>query len=848
MTLEEKLQLIRGESVDEYRGNQAGFVRGIKRLGIPDFFICDGESGVDTSWDATALPAKVGLAATFDENAAYEYGLTLGKEAKSCGMNLLLTPRVNIVRDSVTTSNMANGGNYQTYSEDPLLNGKMGAAEARGIQTDNNAIANAKQLFGASTGTAQGAGNCIIDEQTMHEIYLKPFEAVIRAGVGSNMTNYNQVNGVWTYKFFDVMQKLCRDAWGFDGVTICDWFCLYEPEAIMGGVTLEMPGVFGMYGEKLIEALEDKENPVQIDHIDRAVRYYLTMLERFEVLGTQRTPGPLSQERKQEGYRVARDIARRTAVLLKNDGILPINPSKGSIAIIGATGGQQVMPIFKEAAYGFAERRIGPADAFRAETDIDITYAVGEELEGTLVPLENTIDAEGKPGGLTLELVAFNSRLAMKNLEAAISPLKNLGRQESVEFKLPMPQDPDNVYMWTGKIKAPETGLYRLGMHMSMPDVEVFEKNNIQSSDMAVFTSGDLYFNGKRVNEGIRTAMNGGNCPHSEVLPCRDGFNNVGGYVEMEAGTEYELMAFARSMYKEPVEARLCWVTPSMAKENLNQAVEAAKSADIAVVFAWHKTSHTLNLPGGQENLISKIAEANPNTVVVLNNGDPVIMPWANKVKGILEMWYPGQEGALATVDVLCGRYNPAGRLPLTFPKKLEDTPCHEPGHPERFAEPGREHDKDWIAPNVAHFTEGINMGYRHFDAKGIEPAYEFGFGLSYTQFEYSDMSIEQKNDGITLRCKITNTGKQDGEEVVQCYLSRPDTIPEGVQASPQALADFKRVAIKAGQSVYVELIIPQQSLCYWKCGHGWEPLRGKRDICIGASSRDIRLRQAITV
>jgi ribose 5-phosphate isomerase B len=289
MTLEEKIQLVHGKKCDKYLGNQAGFVEGIKRLGIPDLFICDGESGVNISWDTTALPAKVGLAATFDTETAMQYGEILGREAKDTGMNVILTPRVNIVRDPVADIMGSNGGNYQTYGEDPILNGKMGAAEAVGIQKDNNCIANLKQMFGSSTGTAQGSPACFIPEQAMHEIYMRVFEEPVRAGVGSAMTNYNKVNNKWTYFFTEMNKNLLRDEWGFKGFIIDDWHCLFDPEAIMENVTLEMPGKDyvgegsekSVYGQKLIDAIKDPNNPVTEDHLDRAVGYLLDTLYRF---------------------------------------------------------------------------------------------------------------------------------------------------------------------------------------------------------------------------------------------------------------------------------------------------------------------------------------------------------------------------------------------------------------------------------------------------------------------------------------------------------------------------------------------------------------------------------------
>ena len=242
MSEEEKLLCVHGQLWDPYRANQAGFVRGNKRLGIPDVFIADGESGVNISWETTAFPSKVSLASTFDRKSAFEYGQARGREAKAGGIHILLAPRVNIARDPISLKGTSNGGNYQTYGEDPVLNGELGAREAEGIQDEKQALANLKQMFASSTGAAQGAGNCVVDEQTIHELYMRPYELVMKAGVASAMTNYNQVNGTWTYDYAYMMDECARRKWGFQGFIFDDWYCLYDPNAIRHGATLEMPG------------------------------------------------------------------------------------------------------------------------------------------------------------------------------------------------------------------------------------------------------------------------------------------------------------------------------------------------------------------------------------------------------------------------------------------------------------------------------------------------------------------------------------------------------------------------------------------------------------------------------
>lgn len=344
--------------------------------------------------------------------------------------------------------------------------------------------------------------------------------------------------------------------------------------------------------------------------------------------------------------------------------------------------------------------------------------------------------------------------------------------------------------------------------------------------------------------------MNGGAVPNSELVPCMDGFNNAGGTVYLEAGKEYGIFFNQCSVYREPIQIRLAWTTPSMTKKCIDEAVTAAKNADKAVVFAWHKTTSTLALQHSQNELIEKVAAVNPCTIVVLNNGDPVSMPWLDNVKAVLEMWIPGQEGSLATSDVLTGKVNPAGRLPITFPKKIDDTSVWDPKHPERYAEPGRINKKDAVHPNTAVFSEGILNGYRWFDSQGIEPLFPFGFGLSYTTFTYEKAIVQDREkDGFEVRVTIRNTGPCYGEEVVQCYLGKPEHIPGGVQAAEKALADFQRIGLDKGEAGEVILNIPESLLCYFdKTSSSWKHFTGERKVLIGASSRDIRLGQTIVV
>ena len=883
LTDEEKVSLLHGANGDPYCANQAGFICGVERLGIPELFLADGEAGVNTSWEATMLPAKIGLGATFDVESAREYGEVLGREIEASGLHMLLAPRLNVIRDFIAQFNTSNGGCYQAYSEDPVLIGKLCAAEIRGIQENGRAIATCKQFAASSTGTAQGAGNSVVDKQTLFEVYLRPFEDAVKAGVGALMTSYNQINGIWSYRHPLLHGDVLRGSWGFAGPAMNDWFCMYETEAICDGVTLEMPGkdLYGQgqmrsyYGLPLLQAAKDPESPVQMEDIDRAVGYYLHTLERFGLLGTKRTPHAVNDAVKQWSIPRARELAVKTGVLLKNDGTLPLHTEGRNVLFVGETARRVCSPVFKENAFGFADRKIGTLQAMEEFTGEKIEYVKGEDLEGVPIPTECLTPQRGAGSGLTRQVICLEDKLEKRIRIPSLPPAV-------VTFESPDPQvcftgenalPPLNAqgeqgryyYMWSGSLLAPETGWYRLCVQSSVPTVQDFQRNIHTNSDMDVGLSSTLNFmaEGKncyeRIASGPRLNYNGGPAPISSVVPCEDGFNNVAEYVYMKAGGTYPIFLTVTSLYYMPVQVRLNWVTPSMAQANLKEVEQAARQADTVVVFAWHSNpSLNLALNPQQEKVIEAAAANCSQVAVVLNSGGPVLMPWLDKVNAVLEMWYPGQEGGRATADLLLGRKNPSGKLPVTFPRRLEDCPAHDPAHPERYAEQGKLPGAHTKQTNVACFTEGVLVGYRWWDEQRIEPLFPFGYGLSYTAFSYRDLNLRRTEDGgLEATFFLKNTGKTAGAEVVQCYLQRPEHCPAEISVPPQTLAAFLRVELDPGEEKCVILTIPPRELSYFAVvkesdhleeGEGWRILHGTREVCIGASSRDLRLRQKITI
>jgi beta-glucosidase len=334
---------------------------------------------------------------------------------------------------------------------------------------------------------------------------------------------------------------------------------------------------------------------------------------------------------------------------------------------------------------------------------------------------------------------------------------------------------------------------------------------------------------------------------HDNVLPTPDGLDNLRRRVELGAGRHALQVTADGDDSGKPLQVRLNWATPAHKHADYAAAIEAAKSAHTVVVFAWSRNQPVMALPGDQDQLIADVAAANPNTIVVLNTGDPVAMPWLAQVRAVLQMWYTGDEGGWAAANLLLGRVSPAGRLPFTWPQRLQDTLAHDREHPERSSAG---------VDGKTIYSEGVFVGYRWFDQAGIDPLYPFGYGLSYTRFEYRSLQVTPAaHGGLTVAFTLSNLGPVRGDEVPQVYLGAPDRAShdghdgedEGAQFAARSLVAFDRVALDAGESRRVVLQIPLRRLQYWsEAMQRWQLADAARAIEVGASSRDIRLTASI--
>jgi beta-glucosidase len=849
MTLEEKINLIRGNVEDSstYQG-QAGYLPGVPRLNIPSLRLADGPPGVLTRVPAQAETATMGVAATFSLKDAEANGAVIGREARSLGIDVVLQPFINIDRDLTFKRG------YNTFGEDPFLTGAMGAAEIRGAQAQG-VMAQAKHYVGYDSESY----NVFVDQQALHEVYVAPFVEAVKAGVSSVMCSYNRVNGTFACGNSDTLQTILKGELGFKGFVTSDWGGVHSALYINHGLDMEMPGkvpegalvalthsffrstppdnappapfdiadveliLGGPVPEEPEEVLDLTKFPTDNDGttiwsalkdgkvteatITAAARRVLYEMDRFGYLdGKQkRTITPQDIEKNAA---VIEKTAEDAAVLLKNEHALPLKAADlGSLALIGPTAGQvPAIGTFGERSGGLTNRQIGPLEALKKfAPSSHITFAVDDDMTGT--PIDASLFShDGKPGLVRSDAAGKTSVDAQINFT------------NSNHQSLP----PNSVFTWKGVLNIPAAGEYWIYLQ-------------------ALGARGRLFIDGKSIGRtGASKGVVHGDVQHATQdngLPTVDGLDNVRRKVQLIEGTHEIRVEVSGDTSDAPEQIRLNWATPEQRRQNHQAALDAAKNAHTAVVFLWTRDKPVFTLPGEQDKLVDEVAAANPNTIVVLNVSQPVAMPWLGKVKAVLQMWWPGDEGGWATANVLLGKANPAGRLPFTWAKRLQDYAANNPAHPERSEEG---------VGGKTTFSEGVDVGYRWFDKQNIEPLFPFGFGLSYTSFSYSDLKVSAAPDnGFDVSVRIKNSGDAAGDEVVQAYLDAPEQRPAGVQFAVRTLAAFERVSVRQGESKEVTLHIFPRSLEYWSTKENRWVRAGKREIRVGGSSRDLKLAAA---
>jgi beta-glucosidase len=771
MTLDEKLSFVHG-SPDPASLGQAGYIPGVARLGIPPLRLTDGPAGIRVSHPSTAMPAPVMLASSFDDRLAREFGQVIGRDGRALGLDVLLSPMVNSIRVPYA------GRNFETFSEDPLVNANTVANEVRGIQSEG-LIATAKHYAENNQEQDRMTVNVHADEQTLHQVELAGFEAAVRAGTGAIMCSYNQVNGAHACGNDTLLNGILKQQWGFAGWVMSDWGATHATSDIVNGLDQEMPS--GTYlGAALKAAIQAGTIPESV--LDASVRRILGVMARFGLLRCASPDGPVAgcalparpAFDQAADDRVARTVAEDGAVLLRNEGGgLPLaGANAGSIAVIGTPavapiigggGSSQVTPTHVTAPLDAIKARAGSGAA--------VSYTPGIDTTGVVIP------GSALSGGP----IDFTGADALPN---------------------------GTNFVTTRTLTVPTTGDYLLSLGIAQGIGSLSVDGTTVASGFGL--SGDLTY--------LRATVH-----------LTAGTHSIGVNV-------FSIPAFLTG----PLQVRLSWVTPEAAAADLAAAVAAARNARTAVVFAYNEGTEgvdrsSLSLPYSQDGLVSAIAAANPNTVVVLNTDSAVTMPWLGSVKSVLEMYYPGQMGGAAVARLLFGDVNPSGKLTQTFP--VDEAHTMVAGDPSRY--PG--------VDGQEYYSEGIDVGYRWYDANNVPTLFPFGYGLSYTTFGYRQVRAHATGHGMVVSFTLTNTGSRAGQEVAQVYVGpSPDVT---AQQAPRSLAGYRKVFLRPGESRRVTVFVDKRQLSYWDSAvHGWRVGTGQRDVWAGDSSADLPLHTDVHV
>ncbi len=798
LTLEEKATLTAGDSMWS--------IAGLPHRGIPALRVTDGPNGArGLSGTSACFPCGSALAATWNTALIQQIGAELGRETRSKGAAVLLAPTVNIHRSPL------NGRNFECFAEDPYLAGQMAIAYIHGLQSQGVAAC-VKHYVCNDSEYQRMALDVVVDERTLREIYLAPFEmAVKEGGSWAVMAAYNRVNGTYASENIDLLKRILKEEWGFDGLVMTDWFAAKSTtRCFESGLDLEMPGPALLFGPRLVPPI--RAGALRETELDDKVRRYLGLAERTGVLdsdGPQEQPSP----DRPAARTLIRQAARESMVLLKNErNVLPLAPTE--VAALAVTGPMARTGTIRGGGSAFVNPHyvVHPLAAIQqavsAETDILYEKGCHNHL---YTPLLEPAELGAAQGEACIRIEYF------PNPDFTGAPVAQEMRTSSEIFwfgALPAGVEPGFAARVTVPFQATTAGKHQFGLtsagwaRMQMDGQTVL--NNWEE-----FEPGNTYF-GMGSVEKIHT-------------------------VHLEAGQQRELVLEFGAIPGRPFSAvRLGAVLP-LADDAIARAAHAAHKAQAALVFVglnadWESEGHDrqhMDLPGRQNELVSAVAARNPHTIVIVNAGAPVTMPWINDVAAVLQVWYPGQEYGHAVSDLLFGAESPAGRLPITFPKRLEDTPAftHYPGQGGQV----------W-------YGEGLFVGYRYYDFKDVEPLFPFGHGLSYTSFAYSNLQIgpaeQGGGEGFRLTADIRNTGTRPGDEVVQLYVG-PQS-PSGIRPWRE-LKGFRRVRLDPGSVAPVEFRLSPRDFAFFDVrARSWKAMAGTYQVHLGASSRDMRLTQTV--
>jgi beta-glucosidase len=760
--------------------------------------MADGPLGVRNYGKATAFPGGIAFAAAWNKDLTRTYGEMIGKEARSKGVHMMLSPGVNIYRAPMC------GRNFEYYGEDPYLASRMVVAYINGVQSQE-VVATVKHYAANNEEYDRHTVSSDVDERTLREIYLPTFRAAVEeAHVGALMTSYNLINGVHASQHQHLINEVLKGDWKFDGLVMSDWTSTYDGVAAAnGGLDLEMPSGQHMNRDTLLPAI--KSGKLSVATIDEKVQRMLRVMFRFGFFDRPQLDSSLPLYNP-DSRLIALQAAREGIVLLKNqDNLLPLDRSKvSSLAVIGPTAHPAVT-----GAGGSSKidpyRSVSPLEGIIAVAGggVKVYYSAGvdNDLESTFRTSQffNMSEKNEPIRGLKGEFFS--------NTELSGAPsLTRIDRQVRFSWgeSSPSPGLPtDNFSVrWTGKIRADADG-----------DYEFF----VQGDDgFRLYVKNDLVIDDWRRQSTTlkreKVSLKGG-----EQVDVKLEYFEQSGNAEVSFG----------------------WRKVSDSKDS--EAILLAAKTDAAVVCVGFNATtegegfdRPFELSKDQEVLVRSVASVNKKTIVVLIAGGNVAMSgWIADVAGLLHAWYPGQEGGVAIGEILFGDVNPSGKLPVTFEKKWEDNATFS---------------SYYAKEKKLTYTEGVFVGYRHFDSKKLEPLFPFGYGLTYTTFEYRNLKVmptsTAANPKVNVEFEVVNSGTRFGAEVAQVYVGElsPD-VPRPVRE----LKGFEKVWLKPGESARVSIALDKQSFAYYDVGKkAWAVKPGKFEISVGSSSRLIRFSQQV--
>ncbi|MFI1702987.1 beta-glucosidase [Streptomyces griseoruber] len=827
LDLPSKVRLLTGETVWRLPAEP--------RLGLLPVTTSDGPQGVRGTGDdpeATGLlaPAPSALGATWDKALAQRLGGLFANEAHRKGVDVLLAPEVNLQRTPVA------GRHFEYFSEDPLLTGTLAGAVVRGLQ-ERGVGACLKHFVANDSETDRTRYHSRLDERTLREVYLAPFEqALAEAAPWSVMAAYSGVDdGVEAAPMTEhsrLLREVLKGEWGFDGPVISDWAATNSTVAsAVGGLDLVMPGPDGPWGEALVAAVRAGQVPQEL--IDDKVLRLLRLARRagrlaeLEAHAEETSAGMsgswVSAAPAEEEFALLREVAARAAVVLRDEPkLLPLGADGlGSVALIGPNA---VAPYLQGGGSAFvpAVRTVSFEEGLRAALPSQVRLTVhrgGDSrrrppiVPDTMLTVPGEGDRFGTPG-MRADHVDADGTILRSTVRAS-------GDWTSY----------DDFCAATRRV------VLHTVLTLSEPGVHRLEFGCAGRFTIAVDGEEVLSGNDDRGVEHILDS--------THHHPALRGIDVEVGPEPRRLSVRIDLGVIEAGGYGRFVTAQLRHAPPGPTPyEEIAEAAAAAEAADVAVVVVgtneeiesegWDRTG--LDLPAPQDELVRKVLAANPRTIVVVNAGAPVLLPWASEAPVLLWAWLPGQEAGHALADVLFGRTEPSGRLPWTLPARAEDVPV-----PHALPREG-----------IVAYDEGVHVGHRSWDRHGLDPAFPFGHGLGWTSWDYESVSLPEPSvsaaaltcpaggDGLQLTVEVTNTGPRKGREVVQIYLEPPQ---DGLDRPVRLLAGFTTVRAETGARATAQVHVPSRAFQVWDTRkHAWHTPPGLYRLCVGRSSRDLRL------